>query len=460
MTNLDSEPELRRRIGVKLILFLIVPIALITFVNSIDRVNVSYAGSAMSAELGLTPEQFGRGVSIFFVAYLLFQYPHVWLLRVLGIKRWIFASMVLWGCSGLLMSQVRSAEAFYAARFLLGVAEAGFAPGMTWLISQWAPPSLRARALSGALVAVPLSMVLGGPLCGWLLGVDNPLGLSPWRFMFLMVAAPNFVLAVAAAFYFVDGPEKVGWLNEAEKDWLSQERRLQGEGLEAKQASLWSVARDPWLWRCCAAWLMTLTGSYALVYWLPQLVRSLDLGSSELMIGTLSALPLLGLAIGLVVNGRRSDRTGERLLHVGIPSAAAGVIMIVAAFLPTGWPLLALLTLAGFGVGAAQGVFWTIPSAVRLGGDTVPVGVIALISMFGTAGGVIGPYVTGVLVGETGGFSLAITVLASLMILVLPVVGFDPSGRAARQTRGSSAASPRRSSNAAPAENVQVPSQN
>lgn len=453
MADHDLEPELRRRTSAKLLVFLIAPIALITFVNALDRVNISYAGSAMSAELQLSPEQFGQGVSVFFIAYLLFQYPHVWLLRVMGIKPWIFLSMVLWGCSGLWMSQIDSAGSFYAARFLLGVAEAGFAPGMTWLISRWAPPSLRAKALSGALVAVPLSMVLGGPLCGWLLGVENPLGLSAWRFMFLMLAIPNFALAIAAAFYLVDRPEQARWLDASERDWLKSEHGGADDARTAAPTPFWRIARDPWLWRCCAAWLLTLTGSYALVYWLPQLVRALDIGSSEFIIGTLSVLPLLGLAIGLVVNGRRSDRTGERLLHVGVPSAAAGLIMIVAALLPAGWPVLALLTLAGFGIGAAQGVFWTVPSAVRLGGDTVPVGVIALISMFGTAGGILGPYLTGVFVGETGGFSLAISLLAFFMILVLPAVGFDPARRAARPAGGArpTPAPPQARAQAAPA---------
>jgi ACS family tartrate transporter-like MFS transporter len=428
-SDATSRPLLR--VERKLLLFLILPIALITFANSIDRVNVSYAGSAMSADLGLSPEQFGLGVSMFFIAYLLFQYPHVWLLRVLGIRPWLFVSMVLWGCSGLWMSQIESASGFYAARFLLGMAEAGFAPGMTWLISQWAPPSLRGRALSGALVAVPLSMVLGGPLCGWLLGFDNPLGISAWRFMFLMVAIPNFLLALAAAFYFVDRPAQARWLDSNEKAWLEEQFGTRSGAPAVEQASYREIARDPWLWRCCAAWLMMMTGSYALVFWLPQLVRGLGLGSSEIMIGTLSALPLLGLALGLVFNGRRSDRKGERLLHVGIPSMVAGIAMIIAALLPTGWPVLALLTLAGFGIGAAQGVFWTIPGAVRLGGNNVPVGAIALISMFGTAGGIVGPYLTGLLVGETGSFSLAIGLLASLLVLVLAAIGFDPSGRAA-----------------------------
>src|SRR6187455_1207845 len=215
--------QLRVQVERKLSLYLIVPIALITFVNSIDRVNVSYAGSAMSADLGLSPDQFGQGVSMFFIAYLLFQYPHVRLLRAWGIKLWLLASILLWAASGLWMAHVASAAEFYAARFLLGMAEAGFAPGMTWLISQWAPPSIRARALAGALVAVPLSMVLGGPLCGWLLGIVNPLAMPPWRFMFLMVAIPNAILAIAAALYLVDRPAKARWLSANELAWLNRE---------------------------------------------------------------------------------------------------------------------------------------------------------------------------------------------------------------------------------------------
>src|SRR5687768_8974591 len=247
MQKQDETPPdaLRSVVERKLFLWLIVPIALITFVNSIDRVNVSYAGSAMSADLGLTPGQFGQGVSMFFVAYLLFQYPHVRLLRAWGIKPWIFVSMLLWAVSGLWMSRIETAGEFYAARFLLGMAEAGFAPGMTWLISQWAPPSIRARALAGALVAVPLSMVLGGPLCGWLLGIANPLELAPWRFMFLMIAIPNAVLAVAAALYFVDRPDKARWLSDDERTWLDSEFAAQEAAAPSPNPSFAEIVRDP-----------------------------------------------------------------------------------------------------------------------------------------------------------------------------------------------------------------------
>jgi ACS family tartrate transporter-like MFS transporter len=246
-----------------------------------------------------------------------------------------------------------------------------------------------------------------------------------------MLAVPNFVLAIAAALYLVDRPDRARWLSGEERDWLAEEFRLQ-EHTAAPTPSVREIARDPWLWRCAVGWLLIMTGAYALVFWLPQLVRQLDLGDSELMIGTLSALPLLGLAIGLIVNGRRSDRAGERLLHTGVPAAAAGAAMLVAALLAPGWPVLALLCVAGLGIGAAQGVFWAVPSQVRLGGDKVPVGAIALISMFGTAGGIVGPWLTGVLLTGTGSFSLAIGLLASLLILALPVIALRPASVAAR----------------------------
>lgn len=416
-----EDGDLPRQVGAKLTLWLIVPIAVITFVNSIDRVNVSYAGSAMSADLGLTATQFGQGVSMFFLAYLLFQYPHVKLLKIMGIRAWLPASMLVWAISGFWMAHVESAAEFYAARFLLGMAEAGFAPGMTWIISRWAPPSLRARALSGALVAVPLSMVLGGPLCGWLLGIGNGLGMESWRYMFLVIAVPNLVLALVAAFWFVDTPDQARWLNDEQRAWLAEQSRASGPR-ERSPASLGQIAGDPLLWRCCFTWLLVMTGSYALAFWLPQVVRQLDIGGSELMIGTLSALPMLGVALGLVANSRHSDRTGERLLHTGIPAALAGLAMLAAALLPPGWAVLGLLTVAGFGIGATQGVFWAIPSAMKLGGETVPVGAIALISMFGTAGGIIGPFLTGALADDGGGFSIAIALLASLLLLSFPMI--------------------------------------
>jgi ACS family tartrate transporter-like MFS transporter len=410
------ESALGRRVERKLLAGLIFPIAFISFINAIDRVNVSYAGFALTADLQLAPDQFGFGVSMFFMAYLLFQYPHALLLRKIGIRWWILSAMSVWGISSYWMSQVQSAESFYAARFLLGMAEAGFAPGMTWLVAQWTPSWARGRAMSGVLISVPLSMVLGGPLCGWLLGLDDPLGLPAWRAMFLYLAVPNFILALVAALYFVDTPAQARWLNTEEKAWLQDALARDDRPGTAPVASF-AWLKDVWLWRCAATWLLVMTGSYALVFWLPQLVRALSVGSSELVIATLSAIPLAGLALGLLVNGWHSDRSGERLLHVGISSALGGLALFIAAVLPDGWPVLLLLTVAGSGMGAAQGVFWTVPPAMKIGGDRTPVGAIALISMAGTLGGIIGPWLIGKVLALGGSFGLAIGMLALLLVL-------------------------------------------
>lgn len=421
-----ADPGISRRVERKLLVWLVVPIAFITFINAIDRVNVSYAGFALSTDLALAPDQFGFGVSLFFVAYLLFQYPHALLLRRIGVRWWLLSAMSIWGLSSLWMSRVQSAEGFYAARFLLGVAESGFAPGMTWLVAQWTPVRARGRAMAGVLVSVPLSMVLGGPLCGWLLGLDDPLGLPAWRAMFLYLALPNFLLAIVAAFYFVDTPAQARWLAADEKHWLLQElARDERPDMPAVPGLVW--LKDAWLWRCAVVWLLVMTGSYALVYWLPQLVRQLSSGSSELVIATLSAVPLAGLALGLLFNGWHSDRSGERLLHVGVPSALGGLALLVAALLPQGWMVLLLLTLAGFGIGAAQGVFWTVPPAMKIGGDRTPVGAIALISMFGTLGGIIGPWLIGKVLALGGSFGVAIALLA--LLLVLAFLPFHHKGK-------------------------------
>jgi len=407
---------LGRSVERKLLAWLIVPIALISFVNAIDRVNISYAGFALSSELHLAPDQFGLGISMFFIAYLLFQYPHALLLRRIGVRWWLCSAMCVWGLTSYWMSRVQSAESFYAARFVLGVAESGLAPGMTWLVAQWTPSQTRGRAMAGVLVSVPLSMVLGGPLCGWLLGLDTAPALPAWRAMFLYLALPNFLLAVAAACYFVDTPAQARWLTADEKIWLQQ--ALAGKdqpNVPASPTLVW--LKDRWLWRCAATWGLVMTGSYALVYWLPQLVRQLAVGNSELLIATLSAVPLAGLALGLLLNGWHSDRSGERLLHVGVPSAIGGLALFVAAVLSNSWAVLALLTVAGFGIGAAQGVFWTVPPAMKIGGDRTPVGAIAVISMAGTAGGIIGPWLIGKILALGGSFGVAIAVLALLLVL-------------------------------------------
>jgi len=396
---------------------LLLPIAILTFINAIDRMNVSFAGQPMSRSVGLSPTTFGLGVSTFFVAYLIFQYPHALLLRRWGIRPWLLLSMTVWGIAGILMSRVHDAQDFLIARFVLGTAEAGFAPGMTWYISQWTPKATRARAMAVALSAVPFSLVVGGPLCGWLLGMQNPLGIEPWRWMFVVSAVPNFVFALVAAAYFVDRPTKARWLTPEEGRQLEQRIAAEASPANAPAQGRQAALGDPRVWLCCAVWFLVMTGSYALVYWLPQIVRQLALARSEWLIGTLSAAPQAALVLGLFLNARHSDRTGERLRHTAIGAVLAGIALLVAVLLPVGPGVLALLIVAGFGIGANQGVFWTLPASLGIGGGQVPVGVIAAISMAGTAGGIVGPAMLGRMFELTGSHVSGILVLAGFLLL-------------------------------------------
>jgi ACS family tartrate transporter-like MFS transporter len=408
---------------------LLLPIAVLTFINSIDRMNVSFAAVQMSRDVGLTPTVFGLGVSTFFVAYLVFQYPHAFLLRRLGIRIWLLLSMTVWGIAGVMMSRVQDPGDFVVARFVLGAAEAGFAPGMTWYISQWTPRATRARAMAIALSAVPFSLVVGGPLCGWLLGMSNPLGLDEWRWMFLVSAVPNFVFAVVAAAYFVDRPRQAGWLAPGEGVRLEAQIAAESSGA-ASGFAFADAVRDARIWLCAAIWFLVMTGSYALVYWLPQIVRQLAIADSELLIGTLSALPQAGLVAGLFLNARHSDRRGERLWHTAAGALLAGIALCVAVSLPVGPYVLVMLVIAGFGIGASQGVFWTIPAALGIGGGAVPIGVIAAVSMAGTAGGVVGPTMMGWLVQRAGTHTPAILILAGFLLAAALLLGIAAQARA------------------------------
>ena len=399
------------------VLWLLLPIAGLTFLNGIDRLNLSFAGQQLSQSIHLSPSQFGMGVSAFFVAYLLFQYPHALLLRRLGIRTWLFISIVGWGIAGVMMSRVQTLADLLAARLLLGAAEAGFAPGMTWFISQWTPRATRARAMAITLGAIPVSLVVGGPLCGALLGMHNPLGLEPWRWMFLVAALPNFLIAFVAAAWFVDRPSQARWLRG--EAGIELESRIAAETAHSTATTLrFGVAvRDSRIWLCAAVWLLTMTGAYALVFWLPQIVRNMALAQSEWLIGSLSALPQLGLLAGLYFNARHSDRHGERFGHTAAGAALAGIALAASLYAPSSIVALGLLVAASFGLGAAQGVFWTLPPALGIGGGQVPVGVISAISMAGTAGGIIGPYMLGHLRESTGTHDAGLLLLSGCLVL-------------------------------------------
>jgi MFS transporter, ACS family, tartrate transporter len=393
----------------------LVPIVVLIVLSSLDRVNISFAALHMNADLGLTQKTYSYAVSAFFVAYLLFQFPSTGLLRRIGARRWIAACVITWGIAATVMAFVRTPVELYAMRFLLGVAEAGFAPGVVYYCSGWMPLRHRANTIAITMLAVPISVIFGGPLCGWLMSAVNPLDLPGWRWMLLIEGSITVALGCVAYFMFVDGPAQARWLGSDERDWI-QTQMANEQRTPAPQASpLSSALKDPRCWLAAGVWCTTLIGSNGFIFWLPQIVKDLSSDLSPIAIGVLSAVPWVGLALGMWFNSQHSDATQERYWHVGVPLGVCALALVGASSLPPGWISLALLFVSGIGLGAAQGVFWSIPTTFLH--RTAAAAGITLINLIGNIGSLTGPVAIGWIRTHSETFTAPIWFIAGVMVI-------------------------------------------
>jgi len=389
------------------------PIVLLIVLSSLDRVNISFAALQMNADLGIDPHAYGLAVGMFFVGYLLFQFPSTWVLTRIGARRWIAGCVGIWGSVAAAMAFVRNVDDLFALRFLLGCAEAGFAPGIVYYCSGWMPKRYRANSIAATMLAIPTSVIVGGPLCGWLMGAGNPLGLPGWRWMLLIEGLITVALALVAYFIFVDKPADARWLSDAEKDWIAN--TLADEHKQANtptESSIKSALSDPRAWLAAGVWCTTLIGANGMMFWLPQVIKSMS-SMSPLAVGTLAALPWVGVALGMVLNSWHSDRTQERYRHLGIALAVGTIaLLLVSAIPPSAWSLL-LLFVGGVGLGGAQGVFWAIPTSFF--NRAAAAAGITLINLVGNLGSLAGPYAIGIILEQSGSFSAPIWFVAAVM---------------------------------------------
>lgn len=391
----------------------LVPIVALIVLSSLDRVNISFARLHMNADLGLTESMYSYAVAAFFVAYLLFQFPSTGLLRRIGARKWIAACVITWGVAATAMAFVRTPFELYVMRFILGVAEAGFAPGVVYYCSGWMPLRHRANTIAITMLAVPISVIFGGPLCGWLMGVMNPLDLPGWRWMLLMEGGVTVVLGCAAYFMFVDGPSQARWLRNDERDWIETQMAHEQRTPPPTSSPLSSALEDSRSWFAAGVWCATLIGSNGLIFWLPQIVKDLSSHLTPLEVGVVSAVPWVGLALGMWFNSRHSDATQERYWHVGLPMAVCALALLGASSLPPGWMSLALLFISGIGLGSAQGVFWSIPTTF-LHRSAAAAG-ITLINLIGNLGSLAGPVVIGWIRTYSDVFAAPIWFVAAVM---------------------------------------------
>jgi MFS transporter, ACS family, tartrate transporter len=392
------------------------PIVVLIVLSSLDRVNISIAALKMNADIGLTQTTYGYAVSAFFVGYLLFQFPSTALLRRIGARRWIAGCVIFWGAVATATAFVHSAEHLYAMRFLLGIAESGFAPGVVYYCSGWMPLRHRANTLAITMLAVPISVILGGPLCGWLMTATNPLAMQGWRWMLMMEGIATLVMGAIAYAIFVDAPAFARWLKPEERDWIDTQMALEQARVEpAYQFSpVVTALKDVRCWLGAGVWSATLIGANGLIFWLPQITRDLS-GLTPLEIGFVSAIPWLGVGLGMWFNSRHSDATQERFTHVGVPLVICALALLCAVTVPPGWSALAWLFVAGLGLGSAQGVFWSIPTAF-LSRRNAAAG-ITLINLVGNVGSLVGPAIIGWIRSHATFFAAPVWFVAAVMLV-------------------------------------------
>ncbi|MGE1153941.1 MFS transporter [Pseudomonas kitaguniensis] len=393
----------------------LMPLLLICYLFAhLDRINIGFAKMQMSSDLNFSNTIYGFGAGLFFVAYALFGVPSNLALDRVGPRRWIASLMVVWGILSTSMLLVNSAVEFYSLRFLLGMAEAGFFPGILVLLNRWYPARRRAQVTALFAIAVPMAGVLGGPLSGGILEAFHDVGgLRGWQWMFLIEGAPVVLLGLVVLKYLPDTYESVSWLTDDQKTQL----RDQFHSEEQRKAitSFSGILKDSQVWLLVAIYFAVMLAVNTLAFWMPSLIHGAGIGSDG-KVGLLSAVPYLAGCFFMIACGRSSDRHRERRWHLLVPLLMSATGIAIAGLLPQS-PLLVLsgLVIAGMGASAALPMFWQLPPAF-LSNSTQAAG-IALISSFGSIASFLAPYLIGWMRDNTDSASLALYVLAALIAL-------------------------------------------
>jgi D-galactonate transporter len=411
ITGQPTAESVMHKVSWRLIPFMV----LLYFVAFLDRVNVGFAALTMNKDLGLTATIFGNGAGIFFIGYFIFEVPSNIALEKFGARMWIARIMITWGIISGLMALTTGPISFYVLRFLLGIAEAGFFPGMILYLTYWFPSAYRAKIVGAFLLAIPISAIIGSPISAALLGVSF-LGLKGWQCLFILEALPAVLLGFVVLAFMTDRPEKAHWLSPAERDWLS--RVLQAERKTRESVhhfTLGQALMNPRVVLFGFMYFGIVIGLYGFSFWLPQIIKGFG-GLSNWQVGLLTMIPSAFAAVAMYLWGHHSDATGERVWHVFLPAIIGGVSLAISGYL-TSTPALALvaLTIGAIGIYAALPTFWTLPTAMLSG--TAAAGGIALINSIGNLGGYFGPSIMGYLKDWTKTHTYGLIVLGGFLAM-------------------------------------------
>jgi len=420
-SQIDAGTSARSRIAARLLPFLF----LLYVANYLDRTNIAYAMLGMKGDLGLTDSVFGTASGIFFIGYFALQIPGALLVERWSARLLLAITLITWGALTTLTGFVRTPVELYGARFLLGAAEAGFFPGVVVYLSHWFIYQDRGKALARFMAAIPIGFMVGGPIAGAILGV-HWLGITGWRWLFLLEGLPAVVLGIVALFVLPDWPREARWLPANERDWitarLNEERSAKAH---AEQMTIWQALRHPAVLVLTAGLFFTYTGGYAFWFWFPTMLQRFTGWTDVQRIGWVGAIPFVAGLIGMLILGWSSDRTGERRWHFAMPQLTAALALGVWFFIPhSNVLLIAVFTLVGFGTVAYLPSFWALPSAFLT--SSAAAAAVGFINCTASIGGFVGPKIIGNLSQRTGSFDtgfvfmIACWTIASVLVLLCP----------------------------------------
>jgi len=390
---------------------LLPPITAAFIINFLDRTNVGFAALTMNRELGFTPSAYGLGAGIFFLSYSIFQIPANLMLHRIGARRWLFLILAAWGATAAATAMVGNAPSFYVLRFLVGMAEAGFFPGIILYLTFWFPKRHLGRVTSIFMCANPVSFVIGGPIAGAILSLDGTAGLRGWQWLFIVEGLPACVAAIAFLKLLPDGPANASWLTDNERRFISSSVAAEQTG---KEERLLSALQNPRVYALAISYGGILFAVYGFGFWLPLLVQTV--GFPTTATGFVMALLYVAAAPAMVLWARSSDRGDERIWHAALPVLAAALALLIASIVHNSVIMLISLALTGAAMYSALTPFYGVASSLLSG--PAMAGGIALINMVGGfLGGFAGQYVIGIVREKTGSYGPALIIIAASLAI-------------------------------------------
>lgn len=410
--NTDLYSSTMKQLNIKIIPFIII----CYFVANLDKTNISIAALQMNADLGLTASMYGLGVGMFYISYIIFEIPSNVIMTRVGVRRWIARIMISWGIVSACMALVNTPTQLYVMRFLLGMAEAGFAPGIIYYISCWFPKSNRARAMSFFYMGSVMASVIGLPVSGALLNMHGISGVSGWRWLFLLEGIPAVVLGIMVLFRLPDSPSHASWLNPQQKNWLNNQLARDNASVEISRHHGWlSALKNKTVLLLSLVWFLQAFGSIGITLFMPLIIKSMLSDQSNLVISLFSAVPFLFACLFMYLNGRHSDVTKERSLHLGLPLILSGLALGIAIYSSNLWLAWVLLVLCvGFNF-ALTPVFWAVTTEKLAG-----VAAAASIAFINTIANFVGlglPPVLGKIKDATDSYHYGLLIVAIALII-------------------------------------------